>query len=135
MVAEARTWVDIEIAVREWARENVPGAEQRVFLAANPKVLAGQIVVQRIAGPDDACLIQFDVWGGTTAFAASLATELATALDHLSRFIYQEVMLHGADVFSVRRLPDPESAAPRYIVEATITASSSSSESETGASS
>lgn len=140
MVAEARTWVDVEAAVRAWARDAVPSVERRVFYGYSRQVAtSSQIAVQRIAGPDDACLIQFDVWGvgpdgrpNKTA-SARIAAELSTAADALGRYTFEPgddeedealpaVLLHGALVEHVRWQPDEESGAARYVVEATFTA-------------
>lgn len=123
MVAEAHVWVDVEKAIREWARDWVPSLDGRVFFAANDNTKTPQCVVQRISGPDDACLVQFDVWAPKKADAAGVAMELATALDALARYEFEGILLHGANPLNVRWLPDPESNAPRYIVEAIFTAS------------
>lgn len=122
MVAEARTWVDIEIAIREWTRDTVSAVNRRVFFAANSRVDEPQIVVQRIGGRDDACLVQFDVWAATKGDAASLTTALLTAVDALSRYEKDGVILLGAFVESSRWQPDVESNAPRYVVDVTFTA-------------
>lgn len=123
MVAEARQWVDVEGAVREWARDYVPAVGRRVFFA--PTNNFPQIVVSRIAGPDDRCLIQFDVWAGLKAQAVDLAADLATAADALGRYTHDGVLLHGAVVDDVRWQPDEESDKPRYIVDVTFFATSS----------
>ena len=121
MVAEPRVFVDVEGAVRAWAREALD--TDRVFFG--PVSSQGsQIVLFRIAGPDDRCLIQFDVWASTKAGAAELAAELATAADAMSRYEHEGVLLHGASVLSSRWQPDFESDTPRYIVEAVFTATS-----------
>jgi hypothetical protein len=125
VVAEAREWVDVEVAVREWTRDNVPGADRRVFFATNDQVTDPQIVVQRIAGPDDAVLVQFDVWANKKATAAALAAELASAADALSAYFFNNVSLKGMAVESVRWQPDPESNEPRYIVEVIVAAAAS----------
>ncbi|MGE0133762.1 MAG: hypothetical protein AB7L91_06285 [Dehalococcoidia bacterium] len=122
MVAEARTWVDVESAVREWARDRVASAERRVFFGANVSAPVPQIVLFRIAGPDDRCLIQFDVWGDSKAQAAATAAELATAADEVGRYTHDGVILHGAVVDSVRWQPDDESDQPRYVVDVMFTA-------------
>src|SRR6185295_8698748 len=93
LVAEAKVWVDVEDAVREWARDNVLTAARRVFFAVNNDINEPQIVVQRIAGPDDACIVQFDVWARTKVAAAALAAELATQAEALSRYINDGVLL------------------------------------------
>lgn len=126
MVAEARTWVDVEAAVREWARDVVSSVDRRVFFGFNNKVEMPQVVLFRIAGPDDRCLIQFDAWAQGKAQAATVAAELATAADELSRYVHDGVLLHGARVEGVRWQPDEESDTPRYIVEVTFTATASS---------
>ena len=48
---------------------------------------------------------------------------LATAIDALGRYTHDQTLLHGARVEGVRWLPDEESDTPRYLVEATFTAS------------
>jgi hypothetical protein len=124
MVEEASTWVDVEIAVREWARDFVLSADRRVFFSAHDDTTVPQIVVQRIAGRDESCLIQFDVWAPNKLTAVQVSTELATALDALARFSHEGVLLHGADVQNVRWQPDAEDNMPRYIIDAILTASS-----------
>lgn len=122
MFAEPRTWVDIEPALRAWARQAVPSVSGRIFLGVSNRAAFPQVVLFRIAGADDQCLIQWDVWGGDLAEVAAVATELATALDAMSRFTHSGVLLHGARVDTVRRQPDEESDRARYIVESTVTA-------------
>ena len=126
MVAEPRTWVDAESAVRAWAREALPALDDRVFFGVSNDAAMPQIVLTRIAGPDDRCLIQFDVWAETKAAAAAIATELATAADALSRYTHETTLLLGARVESVRWQPDAESDTPRYVVDVTFTASATS---------
>lgn len=125
MVAEARTWIDVESAVREWARDNVQSVERRVFFGVNNTVWEqrkSQIVIFRIAGPDDRALIQFDCWAADKASAAEVQSELCTEADHISRYAHNGVLLLGADVESVRWQPDEAGDTPRYIVQATVTA-------------
>ncbi len=122
MVAEPRAWVDVESAVRAWARQALPSLDGRAFFGFSNDASLPQVVLVRIAGPDDRCLLQFDCWAETKAGSAQLAADLATALDGLDRFIHQETVLHGARVEGVRWQPDQESDAPRHVVEATFTA-------------
>lgn len=122
MVAEARTWVDVEGAVRQWARDEVGGAQGRVFFGYNEEAALPQVVLWRIGGPDDACRMQCDVWDATKAGAQSLAAQLATAADALSRFTHNGVRLAGALVEDVRWMPDEESDQPRYIMDIVFTA-------------
>ena len=123
MFAEPRTWVNVEDAVRAWARGALPTIDGRVFFGANNDAAMPQVGLSRITGPDDRCLVQFDVWAETKAAAAQLAADLATALDALGRYTHETTLLHGARVEGVRWLPDEESDTPRYVVEATFTAS------------
>ena len=123
MVAEPRTWVDVESAVRAWAREALSALDGRVFFGASNDAGMPQVVLSRITGPDDRCLIQFDAWAETKAAAAALAAEMATAADALGRYAHEDTVLLGARVESVRWQPDAESDTPRYVVEATFTAS------------
>lgn len=122
MVAEPRTWVDVEAAVRAWARGAMPSVSGRVFFAFAERADLPQIVVWRLGGPDDRCLVQFDVWANTKAEAAGAAAELATALDGLIRYVGAGALLHGAVVIDARWMPDDTSDLPRYIVDATVTA-------------
>ena len=117
MVAEARVWVDVEAAVREWARDAGTSAERRVFFGYSDQAAQPQLTLFRVSGPDDSCLIQFDAWARTKADAASLAAELATAADALGRYTFGGAVLHGAAVQDVRWQPDFEDNEPRYIVE------------------
>lgn len=121
MVAEAVVWVDVESAVRAWAREAVT---DRTFFGA-AKGNEPQIVLRRIGGPDSDCLIQFDCWASSKAAAATLAADLATAADALVRYEHDGVMLHTAVVESSRWLPDGEDH-PRYIVDVTFVATPTS---------
>ncbi|MBM4414902.1 MAG: hypothetical protein FJ035_01225 [Chloroflexi bacterium] len=123
MVAEPHTWVDVEDAIRAWGREALPDLEGRVFFGFSNDAALPQVVLTRIAGPDDRCLIQFDLWAATKAAAAAVAAELCTAVDALGRFTHEQTVLHGARVEQVRWQPDEESDTPRYVVEATFAAS------------
>lgn len=123
MVAEAKTFVDVEAAVREWARDAVTTADRRVFFAANNKVNAPQIVLFRIAGTDEDCLLQCDCWAPKKEQASAMAVELETAAHALGRYESTDgVILHGMRVDNSRWLPDEESLTPRYVVEITVTA-------------
>lgn len=115
-------WVDVEDAVRQFLRAEGL-ASGRVFFGVSQQAPFPQIVLQRIEGPDDSCLIQFDVRGATKATTAQLAADLASACDALSRYTNDGVLLHGADVLSVRWLPDPDSGQPRHIVDVLFAAS------------
>ena len=127
MVAEARVHVDVEAAVREWARGAVASVQRRVFFGPNNSAPFPQIVLFRIAGPDDRCLIQFDVWAESKAQAAAVAAELQTAADQLSRYAHGGVLLHGALVEGARWQPAEESDQPRYIVDLTVFATADGS--------
>ena len=122
MVAEPRVWADVEMAVREWARDAVASLGRRIFFSYSSDAVFPQVALRRIPSPDDACLIQFDVWGDNKAQAAQYSSALATAIDGLSRFEYQNVILLGASVDSSGYIPDPENNKPRYIVQATFVA-------------
>lgn len=122
MVAEPSIWVDVESAVRDWARNAVASVNRRVFFGFNDKAAMPQVVVFRIAGPDDRVLIQFDVWAHTKALAAATAAELATAADGLGRSVHGGVVLLGANVEGSRWQPDEQSDKPRYVVDVTFTA-------------
>lgn len=124
MFAEPRTWVDVESAVREWLRDSVASISRRGFFGVNNSAPFPQIVLRRIGGPDDSCLVRFDVWGDTKAEAASVAADLATAADALAAYTHDGVILHGASVDQSRWLPDVDSDLPRYIVDVTFVASS-----------
>jgi hypothetical protein len=125
VVAEARIWVDVESALREWARDNVPSVDRRVFFGATDKAGLPQIAVFRIFGTDDNALIQFDAWGKDKRQAAAVAAEIATAADELSRYVYDDVLLHGARVETIRWQPDEVSDRARYVMDVTVTATSS----------
>lgn len=124
MFAEPRTWVDVESAVREWVRDSVPAIARRGFFGVNNSAPFPQIVLRRIGGPDDACLIRFDVWATSKAEAASVAAELATAADALASYTHASALLHAASVDQSRWLPDVDSDQPRYVVDVTFVASS-----------
>lgn len=116
MVAEVYVAVDVEKAVRAWARAQGFTA----FFGVNNNGTFPQLVIQRVAGPDSDVLVQFDVWGGTKAEAAATAASLRTALTGLSSYDFDGIRLHGASDPSARWLPDPDSDRPRYIVEASF---------------
>jgi hypothetical protein len=116
---EARPAVDVESAVRQWCRDR----GFTTFFGTNNNGAFPQVIVRRISGPDDDCLIQFDVWadqGGGKKQAADEAARLATELSGLSSYDHDGVRLYDADWLSTRWLPDPTSDRPRYIVEATL---------------
>lgn len=115
---EARTAVDVEDAVRQWARS----LGYTAFFGVNNNATFPQVVILRVAGTDDDCLIQFDVWGGTKAEAADVAASLASDLTALAGYTDGGVRLHDAAWSGTRWLPDPTTDRPRYIVEATVTA-------------
>jgi hypothetical protein len=122
MVAEQSRAVDVDLAVRAWLRDvlNVP-----VFFGVNNDGTFPQIVVMRIAGPDDAVRYQFDVWGGTKDQAAAAAADLASELSRC-RHDTADVRLHGASWATTRWFPDPDTDRPRYVVEAVIAATATS---------
>lgn len=127
MVAEPRTHVDVEGAVRAWAREALTSLDGHVFFGVNDalaKAKATQVVLAKVAGDDMAALIQFDCWGATKAVAFAAAAELSSAAEQLGRYAgFDGVLLIGANVESDGRwLPDPESDLPRYVVDITFTA-------------
>lgn len=124
MVAEPRTWVDVESALRAWVRQALPSLDGRAFFGFSNDATLPQVVLTRISGPDDRCLVQFDCWADTKAESAQLAADLATAIDALARYVDGETVLHGARIDGIRWQPDQESDTPRYVVEATFTASS-----------
>lgn len=126
MVAEPRIWVDIEGAVRAWARQMVHAVDGRVFLSFDGTKKMPQIALFRISGPDDACVIQFDVWSQNRAQAVEVAVELETAVDAISHYSGGGVLLKDAVIEDVRWQPDERSGTPRYIVQATFCAMSAS---------
>ena len=116
---ESRTAVDVEAAVRQWCRDH----DFTAFFGTNNNGDFPQVIIQRVAGPDNDCLIQFDVWaaeGGGKKQAADEAARLATELTGLSGFDHDGVRLHDATWTSTRWLPDEISDRPRYIVEARV---------------
>lgn len=125
---ESRTAVDVEGAVAQWCKD----AGFTTFFGVKNNGTFPQVVVQRISGPDDDVLIQFDVWAaprrsdgsippaGSKKAAADAAASLASALTGLSTYVHDGVRLHNATWTSTRWFPDPTSDRPRYIVEATI---------------
>lgn len=122
MVAEPRTFVDVEGAVRAWARDVLPTVEGRVFFAVSDSAAFPQITLFRVSGPDEAARIQFGVYGGTKAEAAQIAADLATAVEATSQYVSGAVLLHGAAVDSIRWQPDPASDRPRYVVDVIVAA-------------
>lgn len=122
-VAESHVWVDLEAAIREWARTAGLTVGGRVFFG-KAKAELPQIVLARLGGTDGDAFIQFDVWGSTKADAADAAADLATAIDALDRYTTDDgtVSLLGAVVDGVRWLPEPDTDRPRYIVDATFVA-------------
>lgn len=123
---QGRVAVDVDSAVRDWARDQVDSANRRVFFGANDSVV-DQIVLHRVGGADDNVLYQFDCWASNRAAAAALATDLETAADNLARYETDDVVLHGATWESTRWFPDPETDRPRFVVDVTFTATSTAS--------
>lgn len=128
MVAEARTWVDVEGAVRSWARDSIDLIGRRAFFgySAGAARVGAQVVLTRLGGPDDEALFQFDCWASTKEATAVLAAEVASEADALARYVSGETLLHGAVVESIRWVPDPVSDAPRHVVDVTFTATAAS---------
>lgn len=122
MIAEARTWVDVEYAVRAWAQAELPALGQgRIGFGINKDAPLPQIVILQIAGTDDRAWIQFDVWGSKPQ-AAQTASQLETAVDALSRYVYQDsIILHGGLIQNRRWLIDVESNTSRYVIDTTFT--------------
>ena len=122
-VAEPHAWVDVEGAVREWARGAGLLVGGRVFFGA-AKAALPPVVLQRLGGVDGEAFIQFDVWGGDKAEAAAAAADLAEAVDALERYDSDDgtTTLLGAVVDNVRWLPDPDDDRSRYVVDATFVA-------------
>jgi hypothetical protein len=114
---EARTAVNVTLAVREWCRSRGFVA----FTGVNNNGSFPQVIVQRIAGPDDDVLFQFDVWaadGGGARQAEDEAARLASELTGLTTYIYDGCRLLDARWSGTRWLPDPVSDRPRFVVEA-----------------
>jgi hypothetical protein len=120
MVAEPRTWVGVMECVRAWARSVLPSLSGRVFFNFNKAAPMPQIVLRRIAGPDDRSLFQFNVYAALGNEAEETEGLLCTAIDQLSRYVQNGVFLHGAVVEDVRWQPDPEANTPCYVVDATF---------------
>lgn len=120
MVAEAYVAVDVEKAVRAWCRD----AGFTAFFGVNNGGSFPQVVIMRVAGSDEECLIQFDVWADTKQAASDTAALLRTKLSELSNFDIAGIRLHGSSESTARWLPDDLSDKPRYIVEATVSATS-----------
>lgn len=116
MVAETSTAVDVEKAVRQWTRD----AGFAAWFGATSRL--PEVVLQRVGGTDEEALIQFDCWADTKAAAATLSADLATALTGLASYDHVGIRLHAAVWLGTRWLPDSVSDTPRYIVEATFTA-------------
>lgn len=117
-MVEPRTAVDVEKAVRQWARD----AGFTAFFG--PTGNLPEVVIQRVGGTDQQARLQFDCWGTYKADAATLAADLATELTAVASYDHDGIRLHGAEWLSTRWLPDPESDTPRYVVEATFFATS-----------
>jgi hypothetical protein len=118
MVAEARTAVDVDAAVRDWLRTVV---DVPVFYGVNNDAPFPQIAIMRMGGVDEAARYQIDVWGGTRNEAAQTASDVGTALSDC-RHDFDNVRLHAATWQLTRWFPDQESDTPRFIVEAVFTA-------------
>lgn len=123
MVAEPRTWVDVEGAAREWARDFVPSVDRRVFFGPQMNNVFPFVVVQQIGGPDDRALLQFEVFADTKMAAMSVLNELAGAVDRMTRYRHEGVILHGFSLPQGKTwLPDTASDKPRYILDVVVTA-------------
>lgn len=129
MPAEPFTPVDVEGAVREWARDNIPGIGRRAYFAPDPRGEWPQLVLFRIRGPDEACMIQFDIHTNSVhgkAVAEGIRRELIAAIHAVVNYRHNNTVLKGASVWDERWLPDLESGAARYVVEAYFTATATS---------
>jgi hypothetical protein len=124
VVAEPSVWVDVEKTVRTWARTVMPALAGRVFFGVNNKTDPRQTVLRRVAGTDEECLVQFDVWAETKETAAQDTATLCSAVDGLASFTSGGVRLHGGRVDNIVWLPDDVSDRPRYVVDVTFTAKS-----------
>lgn len=122
MVAEAKVWVDVEDAVIQFLKDNVPLVGTRVYAGYNTSAAQPQLVVMRIGGSDEAALLQVDCWAVSRSGAAAVANQVATACELLSRFIRNNILLKAANIESKRWLPDEEADTPRYILDITFTA-------------
>lgn len=126
MVAESITWVNVTGAVRAYLREALPEVEERIYFGFQPEATLPQIAMFRIRGPDADCLFQFDCWAADEFSADTISAALCSAVDSLSRFRHDGVLLHGGRVETKRWLPDEESQSlARYIVDCTFTATAS----------
>jgi len=120
LVAERHQAVDVEAAVRAWARDVL---DVKVFFGVNQEADFPQVIIRRVGGADDRALIQFDCWADTKADAAAAAAQLCTELTGVGTVDYEGVRLHDALWLGTRWLPDEASDTPRYIVEAQFAAS------------
>lgn len=126
MPAEPYTAVDVEGLVREWARDTISLVGRRVYFAPSQSGEWPQLVLFRIRGPDEACLIQFDIHTNSVhgkATAEAVRQQLVEAVNTAANYKHGDAVIRGASVFDERWLPDLESGAARYVVEAYFTAS------------
>jgi len=123
MVAEPIKYTDVDSALREYARDNVPSVNRKVFFGIANGVSFPQIILWRIGGPDLRCTYQVDVWAPSKAQAASIAAEFATAVDAICGEHVGDTILHGVRVADLRFSPDPDSDETRYILTLVVSAS------------
>jgi hypothetical protein len=119
MAAEAAVFVDVDGALRQWTRDAVPSVNRRVFFGAGKAALP-QITVQRLTGRDEAAIYTFHVWAEKHEQAAMVAAELATAIEAIAGYTHDGVLIHGGAVQTIQNRPDPRSARPRFVVDATF---------------
>jgi hypothetical protein len=126
MFAEPRTFVDVTSAIPAFLKTAVPALGNRAFMGAPKAAATPYTTCYRLAGTDDRAMYQIDVWGQNRTQAETVAAQVATAIEGLSRFVAGPVLLHGAVVEDVKWLPDPASNKARVVVLALFTATASS---------
>jgi hypothetical protein len=129
MVAEPRPLVELDEAVREWARDLVPSLGRRVFFDYRDNAHHPQASAHYITGPQESALYQFNVWGRTWLEANTAASDLEQVADNSARHEVDGVIVHGTVLVDRRRYePDEESRQPRFIVEVRFVATADGSE-------
>ena len=133
-------FVDVEGAVRTWARANariVAQVAARSFFGVPDGGQLPLLTLRRVGGapdageaPVDVALISFECWGRTKQEAAAVAAALKSAAESVAAGtpMGADVICYGASVELELWLPDPKTDRPRYVVDVAFTVKATAAE-------
>ena len=133
------TYTSVEDVTKAWllttpivARLTRPGGGVNMFFAMPVGAPLPCLTLARVGGaptssevPTDVARISFECWGTSKASAGTLAYELVAELDTLARvggFTLGATTIVAGDILMALWLPDPTSDTARYVVDAHISA-------------